>query len=258
MDITLSKDSFSQAKLFVATPMYGGRCMSDYLQGMMELSSSCITHGIPMTLHGVVNESLVQKARNTCANAFMQSDFTHLLFIDADVGFRAADALSLLHLVNTDEKQQYDVLAGPYPKKAISWKKIKSAVDQGFSDEDASRLKNFVGNYTFLAPFGKPFAFNKPAEVLEIGTGFMLIPRRTFEKLMQAYPKNTYKEAKGQKQFAFFDAGINPDTDSFMGEDCLFCHTVRKIGGKVWLAPWLQLKHQGTFTFKEAESPSFI
>lgn len=258
MDITFTKDSFSKVKLFIATPMYGGMCMSNYLRGMMDLSSACIAYHIPMTLHGVVNESLVQKARNYCVATFLQSDFTHLLFIDADVGFTANDALSLLHLVNTDREKKYDVLAGAYPKKEISWRKVKCAIEKGFADQDPNSLENYIGNYPFFAPPGKPFFVNKPAEVLKISTGFMLIPRRTFEKLMQASSENTYNGPNGTKQFAFFDTEINSDTRLFSGEDYFFCHTLKKIGGRIWLAPWLNLSHQGKYLFTESQTPSLV
>ncbi len=94
MNISFSKDSFCQTKLFIGTPMYGGVCTSNYLQGMIDLSAACAAYNIPMNFHEITNESLVQKARNTCVEAFLRSDSTHLLFIDADIGFTAKDALS--------------------------------------------------------------------------------------------------------------------------------------------------------------------
>lgn len=259
MPIILSKDSFPEVKLFVAIPMYGGNCMSNCLQGMMDLSSACVSYQIPMTLHGVVNESLVQRARNVCVDAFLESDFTHFLFIDADIGFTALDVLTLLYILSSDKEEKYDILAGPYPKKAISWKKVKRAVEKGFGDKEPSTLANYAGDYTFiLSPSQKSFPLDEPAEVLEVGTGFMMIPRRTFEKFKQTYPKNAYIGMEGKKQFAFFDCIINPDTGYIIGEDCLFCLNVRKMGGKVWIAPWLNLTHQGLYKFKESYTPSFV
>lgn len=249
MDISFSKDSFSNAKLFIATPMYGGLCKTNYLRGMVDLSSACVTYNIPMSFYGVVNESLVEKARNTCVNAFLESNFTHFLFIDADTGFTAKDVLSLLYLITSDPEQKYDVLAGPYPKKKISWKKVKKAVQKGFAEENPNDLENYIGDYTFLAPPGKPFPLDAPAEVLEMGTGFMMIPRRTFEKFKEAYPEKTFKGPNQTKQTAFFDCIIHPETKLFVTEARLFCQTIRKMGGKVWIAPWLRLTHQGTYSF---------
>ncbi|MBF9651877.1 hypothetical protein IAI40_12155, partial [Streptococcus pseudopneumoniae] len=47
------------------------------------------------------------------------------------------------------DESPYDVLAAPYPKKCISWEKIKAAVDKGVADENPAVLENFVGDYVF-------------------------------------------------------------------------------------------------------------
>ncbi len=249
MHISFSEDSFQQAKLFIATPMYGGVCTSNYLRGMIDLAGTCAIYNIPMQFHEVTNESLVQKARNTCVEAFLQSDATHLLFIDADIGFVAKDALSLLYLMVSDKEKKYDVLAGPYPKKQISWKKVKRAVEKGFANLEANALEQYTGDFVFLAPAGKPFSSKLPSEVLKIGTGFMMIARKTFEEFKQAYPEKNYKISETKKGYAFFDCEIDPKTKLYMPEDYLFCHRVRDMGKKVWLAPWLKLSHQGQYSF---------
>ncbi|MES2198788.1 MAG: hypothetical protein V4489_01275 [Chlamydiota bacterium] len=250
MNISFSDDSFKQTKLFVATPMYGGACTSDYLKGMMDLSAACAVYNIPMIFYEITDQGLVQKARNTCVDAFLESNFTHLLFIDADIGFTARDALSLLYLMNEDKEEKYDILAGPYPKKRISWKKVKRAVEKGLANQDADFLAQYTGDFTFLAPTGKPFSSKLPSEVLKIGAGFMIIPRRTFEKFRHSYPDKSYKISETKEEYDFFTCEIDPKTRLYMPEDYLFCHRVRDMGGKVWLAPWLGLSHQGPYSFQ--------
>lgn len=241
-------NDFSEIKLFVATPMYGGSCTTVYLQGMLDLFSACAKYNIPICFHEITDEAIISKARNRCAHAFLESDFTHFLFIDADIGFMAKDALTLLRFQNLDKEKKYDVLAGPYPKKLISWKKVKKAVEKGLV-KDPKELKNYVGDYTFLAPVDTPLPLSSPGEVNEIGTGFMMIPRRTFENFKRAYPEQTYK-AGDQEIFAFFDTFIDPQSKRFLSEDSMFCRYVKKMGGKVWLAPQLNLSHQGMYTFQ--------
>ncbi len=87
-------------------------------------------------------------------------------------------------------------------------------------------------------------------EVIYIGTGFMMIPRRTFEKFEKAYLEKIYNISDTRKACAFFDCAIDPDTKFYMPEDYLFCQHVQKMGGKVWLAPHLKLSHQGMYSFK--------
>ena len=134
-------------KLFLATPMYGGQCAGMYARSVADLAAICAKYNIPLQLYYLFNESLITRARNYCVDEFLRSDATHLMFIDSDIGFNPQDVIALLAL-QTDESD-YDVIGGPYPKKCISWEKIKIAVDKGFADEDPSKLEKFVGDYVF-------------------------------------------------------------------------------------------------------------
>ena len=45
--------------------------------------------------------------------------------------------------------------------------------------------------------------------------------------------------------------GIHQETYSnrYLSEDYMFCYNVRRMGRKVWMCPWIQLKHVGSYTF---------
>lgn len=240
MDISFSKDSFTETKLFIGAPMYGGMSTSICLKGMIDLAKNCVAYHIPFRVSGITNQSLVQRARNSCVDSFLRSDFTHFLFIDADIGFLAQDVLSLLSLMASDKEQKYDVLAGIYPMKDICWDGIKNA----------DSLESYRGVYPKLTLIGKDASSKDPEEVLEVPAGFMMVPRRTFEKFKQTYPENMYLAPKNEKEFAFFDCAIDPETKYYMREDQRFCQYVRKMGGRIWAAPWLALSHQGNYVFK--------
>ncbi len=152
--------------------------------------------------------------------------------------------------MNSDTEEKYDVVAGSYPKKNISWKKVKRAVEKGLANQDPNSLAEYTGDFVFLAPAGKPFSSKDPSEVLKIGTGFMMISRKAFEKYQQAYPEKTYKVSETKEEYAFFDCEIDPKTKFYVPEDYLFCNRMREIGGKIWLAPWLELSHQGPYLFR--------
>jgi len=250
MDISFTKKSFRGIKLFVATPMYEGMCTCNYLNGMIDLFANCTGYEIPAFFYGTENQSLIQRARNESVAAFLETDCTHLLFIDADIGFSGKDALSLLFLAASDKEKQYDVLAGPYPKKTFFWNGVKTAVEKRLGSEDPQSLKHFGMEYAFLMSEQQPFYLKKPMEVLKAGTGFMLIPRRVFTKFKEVYPKQLYSGRKSREECAFFDCIIDPVTKHYWAEDYMFCSYVRKMGGKVWIAPWLELSHQGSHTFE--------
>jgi hypothetical protein len=138
------------------------------------------------------------------------------MFIDSDIGFSAQDVIALLALQG--DETEYDILCGPYPKKCISWEKIKQAVDKGVADEDPSVLERFVGDYVFNPKSGQnEIPINLPVEVREGGTGFMMIRRKTFERIAEAYPSLSYKpdhvrtkEFDGSREIhAYFDCVVD-------------------------------------------------
>lgn len=297
INIEVPIEELKKRKLFVAVPMYGGQCAGMFTRSIADLSALCTHYGVQVRFYFLFNESLVTRARNYCADEFMRSGDTHLMFIDSDIGFNPNDVIALLALQNPDHTQDnYDIIAGPYPKKCIAWEKIKLAVDRGFADQQPSELEKYVGDYVFN-PTGetKEIRLDEPVEVLEAGTGFMMIRRNTFERFMEEYPQQSYKpdhvrtEAfDGSREiFAFFDTPIdhkrtnmnaelkkyledNPDashdeilqfvTDPnngvvkdyskrYLSEDYMFCQWIRHIGLKVWLCPWMELKHVGSYIF---------
>lgn len=190
--LQISIEELQKRKLFLAVPMYGGQCAGMFTRSVADLSAVCTKHGIPLQLFFLFNESLVTRARNYCVDEFMRSGATHLMFIDSDIGFNPQDVIAMLAMQS--DESPYDVIGGPYPKKCISWEKIKQAVDKGMADENPNQLEKYVGDYVFNPKTTqREIPLNQPVEVLEIGTGFMMVRRKTFEDYQKAYPHLYYK-----------------------------------------------------------------
>jgi hypothetical protein len=256
MEIKVPIEELRKRKLFVATPMYGGMCAGMYTRSIADLTGLCVKYGIELRHYFLFNESLITRARNYCCDEFLRSDCTHMMFIDSDIGFNANDVLTLLALQS--DESEYDVLAGPYPKKCISWEKIKQAVDSGIADENPNVLERYVGDFVFNPASGAgAIPLNEPAEVLEAGTGFMMMRRRAFELYDKAYPEQSYRpdhvrteHFDGSREImAYFDCIIDPVSKRYLSEDYMFCQHIRKAGGKIWLCPWMVTQHVGSYIF---------
>jgi len=86
----------------------------------------------------------------------------------------------------------------------------------------------------------------------------MCIPRETFEKYSQAYPEYSYKpdhirteNFDGSNEImAYFDCVIDPNTKRYLSEDYFFCQKARAAGMQVWMCPWMQINHIGSYIFK--------
>jgi hypothetical protein len=171
-------------KLFVATPMYGGLCTGGYTMGILECVQTFMPHKIQMYYSYMMNESLITRARNGMAYDFLQSDASHLMFIDADISFNPKD---IVRMVKADK----DIICGLYPKKEINWKLVHDAVKQGVDYKD---LGNYTGSFVVNLVGGALETegnINNPMEIDNGGTGFMLIKRNVFETLQPTVPKYT-------------------------------------------------------------------
>lgn len=259
VQINVPMSEMRKCKLFIATPMYGGMCSGMFAKSIADLTALCAVNGIEIMLYALSNESLIPRARNYCTDAFMRSGGTHLMFIDADIGFTPQDVLALLALTLQDEK--YDIIGGAYPKKCIAWEKILQAVNsdvEGRFTKNPNELEKFVGDYVFNPKEGNgTFQLGEPAQVLEIGTGFMMIPKRTLEKFQVAYSELTYKPDHARMEgfdgsreiHMFFQADICPKTRRYLSEDYWFTQKCIDAGMKCWLCPWMSLQHAGTYVF---------
>lgn len=237
--------------ILIATPMYGGQCTGTYTSSMMRLTSLLMSRGIPMYYVHLMNESLITRARNTCADEFLKTEATHLLFIDADIGFNPEDVPKML-------ERDVDILCGLYPKKEVNWPRIAGAVQRGIPPQD---LIHHAGSVVVNLVEDQP-TFVENGQLLEIkngGTGFMLIKREVFEKLkdvVPSYVNDMYRatEIVNNPQYIkeFFTTSIDPETGRLMSEDYHFCILARKHGFKIWADPMIDLTHMGTFLFAGA------
>ena len=256
VEIKIDSSELKKRKIMVATPMYGGQCAGIYTKSSTDLASAALKYGVECHFFFLFNESLITRARNYLVDEFMRSDCTHLMFIDSDIGFDPTDVLALAAIAEPGSDKE--IVCGPYPKKAIAWEKIKRAVDKGFADDDPGVLEKYVGDYVFNPANGaKEIRLDQPVEVLEGGTGFMMIQRSAFEKYAEAYPEFSYKpdhvrtkHFDGSREImAYFDCIIDPDSKRYLSEDYMFCQWSRKAGVKVWMCPWMKLTHMGSYMF---------
>ena len=227
-----------------------------FAKSTADLSAMCAQYGIPLQLYYLFNESLITRARNYCCDEFMRSEAEHLMFIDSDIGFNPQDVIALMTL--QAQNDQYDIIGGPYPKKCISWEKIKHAVDKGIADEDPNVLEKFVGDFVFNPKGGQQtIPIGEPVEVLEIGTGFMMVSKKAMKKFVDSYPQYMYKPDHvrtehfdgSRKIMQYFQAEVDPKSERYLSEDYWFCQKAQDVGLRTWFCPWMKLQHVGTYIF---------
>ena len=228
--------------LVIGTPMYGGMCTSEYTQSIIHLSEAANKSGVKFTTIFLGNESLIQRGRNTIAHHFMNiPDATHLMFIDADIKFRVEDVVKMI-------KAEKELIIGPVPLKGYNWEEIRQRALRG--EEDISRTGG-VFNINHLPGIAMEDE-ETPFEIEHGGGAFMMIRRDVFEALKLhtgIYTNGGASVAPGDEIYDYFRVEVNPETKHLLSEDYFFCHSYRQVGGKVWMAPWVQAGHFGSHLF---------
>jgi hypothetical protein len=221
--IQVNIDFLRTLRPHLCMPCYGGMLTESTFMSYIKWSNTCRQLGIDWTMETMTNESLISRARNTLTAKFLNNkESTHLMFIDADIGW---EPWHLLVMLNRD----VDVIGGLYPMKSLPVKWCVNGFDG--AEEGADGLQ----------------------EVSKTGTGFMLIKRAVFEKL------NAHPATKPFINDIGLPAELNPymktyfDTavreNRYYSEDWTFCENWRDLGGKVWVDKRVLLRHTGTYVF---------
>ena len=165
--IQVNVDFIRTTKVHIAMPCYGGMLTESTFMSFIKWANTARQLNIDWTLETMVNESLISRARNTLTAKFLHmEDATHLMFIDADIGW---EPWHLLVLLNRD----VDVIGGLYPMKTMPIKWVVNGFDGAEEGPDGFQ------------------------EVSKTGTGFLLMKRHVFEKMNSHPAVKQYKNDIG-------------------------------------------------------------
>jgi len=233
--------------LFIATPCYGGQVNVFFMESIINLVMECQKHKIKCSFFKIPFESLIPRARNVCASAFIKSKCTHMIFIDSDIEFKASD---VIQMINTD----VDLIGGSYPTKNINSKLFEQ------NKYSTSSYKDIISksvNYTSKQFKSKITEENKKQlECSYIATGFMLIQQKVFTKLIKTYGDSikyindipAYSSYTiNNELYDFFQTKIIDK--KYVSEDYGFCKLWESIGGKIYTDLTIKLNHIGNMTY---------
>lgn len=219
--------------VFIGVPVFGGVDVN-FFDSMMKFVQT--KDQLQCKIAVVAGDSLVARARNVLTTEFLKSDCTHLLFIDSDLVFSSEHVARIL---SHDE----DIVGGFYPKK-----------QQGPPE--------LVFN-TLLPP--APMDARRLTPVRYIGTGFICVKRRVFEKMIEEMGDDLIFEVDGRKgkiSFDFWPVGVykyKDGTRRYLSEDWYFCQRAIDLGFTVYGDNAIILKHSGSalYPLKTQEAELF-
>src|SRR6201997_5478419 len=114
-----------QIHLVVATPCFGGQVSTLYVNSIFALQRAVRSlSNVRLKIELRDGDALITRARANLMTSFLDDPTaTHLLFIDADIGFTPDQVFRLI-------ESGADVVAGVYPIKRVNWKKAARAIDE--------------------------------------------------------------------------------------------------------------------------------
>jgi len=205
--------------------------------------------GHNLRIETLPTESLINRARNKFVTKFLDNkefNGTHLLFIDADIGFTLQNLLRVIEF-------NKEVVTCTYPVKGFYWQQLLDRIKENNNiDEQTMRdyLLQFNVNLYPNTEFKQGFA-----RVKESATGFMMIKREVFTSIMDKNPQLKYKPdlrtgiENSQNAFDFFPVGIYREKDGvnrFLSEDYYFCRLWEECGGEIWTDLSTPITHLGS------------
>lgn len=216
-------------KLFIPVICYNHMANTEFMISLIKLTHHLRDNGVNYCLYPIVFESLIPRARNAATAHFLNSDCSHLFFIDSDIEFDPESVLKLL-------RHNKEVVAGVYPKKYYMWNRI-------FAGEEG---------VDFVLGGGVYFNEDGLIETTYLPTGFLMIKRDVFIKIASNKPELKYKndiDAYGQLDtfYNFFRSGVH--NEIYESEDWGFCSIWRELGGTLLIDPTIKLGHIGWNNF---------
>lgn len=210
--------------LYLCTPTHDGRVHIAYHRGCLRTTTAFYERIQIASRAG----SLLPRNRDMLTDGFLDSQATHMLCVDSDIGFGPEQVQALLDL-------RLPFVAGTYVKKQANCE-----IPAHYTGESRGE------------PFATLFANGSRGKVIDrplwrckyVPAGFMLLERATVERMAGAYRALQYN-IPGMGMVV----GLWSPDPPHSGEDVAFCKRWTDLGGEIWLHRGIALEHHGDRVF---------
>lgn len=208
-------------KVFLATPAYDGKVNVQYAISLGETYNLLKNVGIDVQTAINCSGSLLVAERNRLLEQFMDSDCTHILCIDSDLGWPAQSVLAMIH-------HEKDFVGGVYPTRRDNLFLFRPVLkEDGSLETDGKKLMKME----------------------YIPSGFIMLTRDAVKKMRGFFPHLFFKPKESNNDpsrlsgYALFNTEVWEG--EFWGEDYVFCRRVREAGIDIWVDPMIEFDHCG-------------
>ena len=200
-------------KIFIGTPCFEYKVNADYVKSLLEFSKNGIDFK-PFFLHA----SLITRARNELITQFYEKsqNFTHLLWLDADVSIPASGLQELLN-------ENVNVIAAPVPIKDLS----------PGAQQSVRRTYEEVRPYLYKAEAA--------------ATGCLLMSKQSVIDLVKRSEYYFIDDHSTRKIYNVFESGMRDN--QLMSEDWDICYKLRELGYEIYVNSSFPVSHFGFYNY---------
>lgn len=234
-------------KISISTPAYGEIFYAPYVQSLFRLVRAFEQRRWTSLFASIAYADVVESRNFLLTHWFDKTDASHLLFIDADMGFDAQVVIDMLLL----DKPLTGVV---YPKRQVDLERLaKLAAAKEPPVRALARSHEYIVRRNARSGTVDRKGF---IEVDGCGAGILLIKRSCIETMMKKFPdlsdNNAKKTSPLAKNLDRLIRAFDPILldGARLSEDYSFCHRWRQCGGEVWANVTHEITHVGLHRFK--------
>ena len=235
-------------KITIATPAFGEVFYTPYVQSLFRLMRAFERRKWDSTFASIAYADIAESRNFLLTRWFDKTDATHLLFIDADMGFPAELVLDMVDFGRP-------VVGVVYPKRQIDLERVAELAAAGEPPKRAiARAHNYIVRKKRGLSISSPHTGFMRVD--GCGAGVLLIARTAIETMLKKMPKLSDLTANTNSPLAanldrliraFEPLRVN---DALLSEDFSFCHRWNACGGEVWVNTAHEIEHIGLHRFK--------
>jgi hypothetical protein len=222
--VKVFRPDLKDVSLLVSVPSHDGKYEAEFVRSLIGTKDLMATAGAYMEVAELTYCADIALARSRIFGVFLRSKHTHMLMIDADMGWVPQDVLRLF-------EHGHDFVCAAGPKKKYP---LEFAFESATEDGQAKPMRTGADGMTF--------------EVTGVGMAFTMITRACAEKMAAAYGDLTFEVDNGVVEYGVFDPLYLGKKR--LSEDYSFCRRWTATGGKIHMLPHIRLKHVGPHTFE--------
>ena len=234
-------------KITIATPAFGEMFYGPYVRSLFRLTKALGKRKWESTFASIAYADIVESRNYLLTHWYDKTDATHLLFLDADMGYPPQLILDMVEL----DKPVVGVI---YPKRQVDLERIAQLAASGNSSKRAiARAHDYIVRRERGTATQRKNGF---ITVDGCGTGIMLIARSALDTMLATMPK--LSDAEGAKDTPLA-TGLDRMIRAFqpvrvdgklLSEDFSFCHRWRQCKGEIWVNTTYEIEHVGVHRFK--------